>query len=121
MGYYSEVAIAFTKEGHEKFTALLAAKMLESKENFDGETPFDILNEGEKKEYANGAVSYFWPYIKWYSDFLSVASIMEALEELESDCFKFARCGEEYGDCEDMGDMQGPPYLNFETSLNIWD
>ncbi len=95
--------------------------MLESKESYDGETSFDLLEEAEKREYVNGAVLYYWPHIKWYPDFLSVASIMEVLEELESDYFKFARCGEEYGDCEGMGDMQGPPYLNFETSLNIWD
>lgn len=118
MGYYSEVAITFTKEAHEKFTALLTAKILESKESYDGETPFDLLEMAEKRIY-DSSIMYYWPAVKWYSDFPSIISITEALQNMDLQCFRFVRCGEEYDDIECFGDMPGPPYAYPQVTLYI--
>jgi|LSQX01.1.fsa_nt_gb hypothetical protein len=121
MGYYSEVAMAFTKEGHERFNVLLTAEVLKGEKNYDGETPFDLLKWAEKTEYPNDTILYHWPDVKWYHNFPSVAAIMRAFEELEEKHYRYARCGEEYGDSEELGDMQGPPYLGFSSTLDVWD
>jgi len=45
----------------------------------------------------------------------------DLFEELEEKHYRYARCWEEYGDSEELGDMQGPPYLGFSSTLDVWD
>ena len=120
MAYWSEVVIALSKEGHEKFNALLTAKMLEEK--FEDETPFDVLSYAEKTDYSNGAVLYHWYSIKWYYDmFKSIIAIMDALHELDTDMYRYARIGKELGDWDSKGYMEGPPFIGISCNIDIYD
>jgi len=121
MAYWSEVVIALSKEGHEKFNALLTAKMLEEK--FEDETPFDVLSYAEKTDYSNGAVLYHWHSIKWYDDmFKSIMAIMDALKELNTNMYRYVRIGEELGDWNDEGCMiEGPPFIGISCNIDIYD
>jgi hypothetical protein len=120
MAYWSEVVIALSKEGHEKFNALLTAKMLEEK--FEDETPFDVLSYAEKTDYSNGAVLYHWYSIKWYDHMLkSIMAIMDALNELNTNMYRYVRIGEELGDWNDEGCMEGPPFIGISYNIDIYD
>lgn len=120
MAYWSEVVIALSKEGHEKFNALLTAKMLEEK--FEDETPFDVLSYAEKIDYFNGAVLYHWHSIKWYDHVIkSVMAIMDALHELDTNMYIYARIGEELGDWDSKGCMEGPPFIGISCNIDIYD
>jgi len=120
MAYWSEVVIALSKEGHEKFNALLTAKMLEEK--FEDETPFDVLSYAEKIDYFNGAVLYHWHSIKWYDHVIkSVMAIMDALHELDTNMYIYARIGEELGDWDSKGCMEEPPFIGISCNIDIYD
>lgn len=118
MGYYSEVIIVIAKDAHEAFLNALAARAFELQ--CIGEcSPAELLAAAEKEEHPD-AVVYHWPFVKWYDNYdPDVMAIRDALKELDSDCYKFYRLGEEYGDFEEDGNYLGDPQFYMVHRLEM--
>lgn len=87
MGYYSKVQILARKQAATK---ILAALQVHG-------SPFD-----EIKISPTGETYYFGADTKWYDDYPDIAAVMNALDELDAEDYRYIEVGED-GDGADRG------------------
>lgn len=121
MGYYSDVAVAFTKEGYEKFITYYNQNFLLHKNELKNELEYyeDERRIMNNPEYVaeNGEVFFYFPEIKWYKTRLEIQIIMEALNQLDKNEYLYIRLGEDVDDIEKLGRF----YKNsFSLKLDGW-
>ena len=107
MGYYSQVALAVSKEIMPQFLSVLAkepeARALVFKQH---ETMVEDYN-------GDGTLFVVWSDIKWYENFPEINAINSFVEECEADMLddvehssehiRFVRIGESNDDAEEKG------------------
>ena len=113
MGYYSDVALALTKNAHLKMTEQLSSKDENDKTRQEVERL--LAYAGKALSDANtGAKCWLWREIKWYIDdpvyFPEVDFIEDLLAELDEEDFYFVRIGEESDDQEIRGIWWDNPF-----------
>lgn len=126
MGYYSNVGIALSKEGYEKFIKHYNDTFSYRQNEFESDLRY---YEEEKKKMNNpehvaedGSVFYHFPEIKWYEGaYPEIQIIMSSLFQLDEDEYLYIRLGENIDDIEERGYFYDNPfsfgiqrYLNFE-------
>lgn len=121
MGYYSEVAIAFTKKGYDYLQTKLDTS------NFDPEER-KLINAffhlGIKVVDENsGSVLLHWRFAKWYGS-LPVELIENTLGELDDTDYLEIVIGENVEDCLENGSFWSNPFelelirsVSYKTNL----
>ncbi len=103
MGYRSDVALALSKTGVEKFTTALNDSCLD----YGIANEVKALLESRARHLTdpeNGAELWYWEDIKWYTDYPDVNFIENFLSSLVDDeDYRFMRLGEDYEDVEVSG------------------
>jgi len=116
MGYYSEVALCFNKQGYEKFQEELEKQSDETKNDFAELKGSAIIKETDE------SILFYWDHLKWYEYFPSVGFIEAFLHTLpdgvtEND-FLFLRVGEYLIDNQFSGEFWNNPFsLSLERHI----
>ncbi len=110
MGYYSEVALCIPNETYKTMMEHLA------KENAETQVEVKSLLADAEKTEKDGAVMYYWSWVKWYSSYPCVGFITKFLESVESDEleekleYRLITIGESLDDNNDSGDFWETPF-----------
>lgn len=120
MGYYSDVALALTKDMADEFRKVAA--------EYDREHGIsdvvDFLKNADEHyvDEKSGAECYFWKNEKWYTeiverqDFEGPFFVEEFINDSSSDEFYFVRIGEGDNDVETLGSFWGNPFNIYAVS-----
>ena len=118
MGNYSDVGLALTKKGVET----LHSKLAEEKVSEELRTSVKRLLAHADEHYtdsASGAEVWYWEWIKWYdcypAGYQDVCFIIEVLQELDDEDYRFIRIGEEDDDTEMSGRFWDNPFDMYLT------
>ena len=113
MGYRSQVGLIFTHDLLPYFLMKVSAKHRESL------SEWAEMWELPEKDGDIARIHFNW--VKWYPDYPEVKAIEEALsffQELDRwEEFAFVRLGEELGDDEELGHLEGL-YINRSIEFN---
>lgn len=113
MGYYSDVAIVLTKSGvatlNESLedTCIPKCTLEETKR---------LLENADKHftDHTSGSENWYWQDIKWYTCdpgfFPEVSFVMDILNRMDSDEYRFVRIGEDNDDTEILGFYWDDPF-----------
>ena len=121
MGYYSEVALCFSKQGHEDFIAELEKQDEATKQDFA-----EMKDSATIKE-VDGSTLYYWDHLKWYEDFLGIKFIEKWMKEVfyelpkntRENNYLFIRVGEHILDNIYSGDYWGNPFsISLERNIS---
>lgn len=107
MGYYSEVALAFSANGAEALRSAINDKELElalQTKNFLERVDTHNIERGSYAEL------FHWKSIKWSLSFKEIACIDSVLDELDNEDFLFIRIGENLEDTEIQGRYWENPF-----------
>ncbi len=125
MGYYSDVALALTRDGVRKLNEKL------SDASIDAETRKDAANllASASKHLVDGdsgSEVWYWRDIKWYTSdpqyCPDVCFIDKFLCELDFEDFRFMRVGEDDDDTEAHGGFVNDPFdLTLSRSISFTD
>lgn len=102
MGYYSDVALAFTGVTLNAFRKKLAGLAGKTREETD-----NLFRYAAKHHTDANSECWFWQEIKWYAecpeDFPDIDFVEKFLAGADEEEFYFVRCGEDYDDNEVRG------------------
>ena len=121
MGYRSDVGIALTKKGIATLQDKLASQDIS--EELRARVK-ELLAHADRHytDAASGAEVWYWEWIKWYDcypvGYQDISFIMDALNELDDEDYRFIRIGEEYDDTEVSGEFWENPF-DFELTRSM--
>lgn len=121
MGYRSDVGIALTKKGIAMLQDKLASQ--EISEELRARVK-ELLAHADRHytDASSGAEVWYWEWIKWYDcypvGYQDISFIMDALNELDDEDYRFIRIGEEYDDTEVSGGFWENPF-DFELTRSM--
>lgn len=123
MGYHSEVGLCLAAQAQAKLeTCLLNPTSGEEAYSPEEETAIrEFFNSAEtRKDEASGAVAYYWPRTKWYSDYPEVRFIESFLIPLDEMEYYFLRLGEDDDDTEVLGGFwENPLKMALNRSISF--
>lgn len=94
MGYRSDVALALSREDHEKLV-----KACVPPGDLDALLFLTPNDEDDKEDF----VILHWESVKWYDDYPLIEKIASFICDLDDAAFGFVRIGDEYDDIETLG------------------
>lgn len=122
MGYYSEVALAMTKEAETKLKK-------KAKKSLAKDGVLALLNDAERYEKKDhdwkDCVLYHWRGLKWYERFADVSFMEKFVDSLNYDEYRMVRVGEDEGDVTEFGGLRAfnvysKTKIHFEIGDETW-
>jgi hypothetical protein len=107
MGYRSDAGLCLTRTGKNALDARLAELEPEAE---GAENIHALLNSPRDKREEDGAITWLWESLKWYSDYQDVAFIENLLNELDTEDYLFICVGESDDDTEYRGGFWDNPF-----------
>lgn len=116
MGYYSDVAVAFTEEGYGQFKKQFTELLNVHRENTNKDYLEEFVNKVNNPVHVaeDKSVLLSFKNYKWYEydpkDYPEIYSFQNAINNLDDEDFLFIRIGEETDDNEILGNYYDNPF-----------